>query len=121
MSTQIKITACDNEFILKAYQTSSSYEIATIKSGNSNPVDVTITLQAGSYGGGVEANGVDAPLSESTTVELPAGTYYLVAVGINWGGPTNFKYSISGISLGTEQDSTATGIVYTQPPFKVTV
>ena len=40
--TSINVSSCDNELIILAYGWSASFEIANIKSGNYNTVDVTI-------------------------------------------------------------------------------
>ena len=82
MANTINITACDNELRLIAYQWGASFEIATIRSGNSNSVNVTINISPGQFEGGVVLNGVNNPLSGTYPVYLNSGAYSLVAVGI---------------------------------------
>ena len=95
MSNVIHITAADNELIIKAFQWNTSYEVCTIKSGNYNTVDVTIDIDDGPYGGPVHLNGVNNPLNYTGKVHLPEGTYCLAIVGINWGGPSDFKFKFN--------------------------
>lgn len=72
-TTNIAVSACDNELYLIALPSSSTTnfsgsEIAHISSGFNNPVNYSVTPQS----------------------ILPAGQYTLVMVGINWGGPQKF-------------------------------
>ncbi|MDH7447651.1 hypothetical protein [Aquimarina sp. 2201CG14-23] len=98
MSNTIKITQCDNQLVLFAIPQGegNSYQLCNIKSGNFNSVDVNLQIEAGSYSGGFDANGVGGPLNESGTVQLPAGEYTLVYAGLNWGGPYNFDFTFNG-------------------------
>jgi len=96
----INITACDNELYLNAVNSgwSQSYQLAHIESGNSNSVDVTVTVTAGTYNEPATLNGVSGPLnqSQSYTVSLPAGTYYLLPIGINWASSQQFIVTLNG-------------------------
>jgi len=97
MSNTIKITACDNQLILFAINKAEDncYELCNIKSGNNNSVDITLNIEDGTFQGTIEANGVNSNLNETKTVQLPAGEYYLVYAGVNWGGPYNFKFEFN--------------------------
>jgi hypothetical protein len=97
MSNTIKITACDNQLMLFAINKveDNCYELCNIKSGNSHTVDVTLNIEDGTFQETIEANGVSKNLNETKTVQLPAGEYYLVYAGLNWGGPYNFKFEFN--------------------------
>lgn len=95
----IKITAADNELFLVAYQWGNSYLLAHIMSGGGNPVNVTLNLSKGQYAGPVALNGVTQALSSSSAVTLDAGTYSLMAIGVNWGGPISFAVNVDGTNL----------------------
>jgi hypothetical protein len=71
MSKIIKIqaTACDNELSVVASTPAGSSELFHLKSGFNNPVNDTVIPQS----------------------ILAPGTYTLTAIGLNWGGPANFK------------------------------
>jgi chemotaxis response regulator CheB len=70
-TTKIHVTATDNELYIIAVPSGGrgSFEICHITSGFNNPVDYTVVPQS----------------------ILPTGSYTLVMVGINWGGPQAFK------------------------------
>jgi hypothetical protein len=101
----ISVTDCDNELFLVAVNSVSngppnqSYLLAHIESGNSNSVAVTVTVSAADnqYVQPQTLIGValNTPINSSYTVYLPAGTYSLVAVGINWGGYQQFTVSLN--------------------------
>lgn len=95
----IKITAADNELFLVAYQWGNSYLLAHIMSGANNPVNVTLNLSKGQYAGPVTLNGVTQALSSSSAVTLDAGTYSLMAIGVNWGGGISFAVNVDGTNL----------------------
>jgi hypothetical protein len=72
-TTKISVTACDNELYLIALPTTTPTnfggpQIAHITSGFNNPVQYSVIPQS----------------------ILSAGTYTLVMIGINWGGPQAF-------------------------------
>jgi len=74
-TTNIQITACDNElYILASQEPVPSIEICHLKSGYSKPVSYAIAPQA----------------------ILKPGNYSLTMVGINWGGPAAFKVFLAG-------------------------
>lgn len=72
-ATLVNITATDNELILIASTGAGSSEVAHIKSGYNNPVAYQVVPQS----------------------ILPAGNYTLTMIGINWGGPSAFKVSLT--------------------------
>ncbi len=82
MSNTIKVTKCDNQLILTAFQWSKSYEICNLKAASN--LDYNITIKEGPYTG--------PATQDSPTVYLPKGDYNLVYAGINWGGPYNFEF-----------------------------
>lgn len=107
-SQTINVTACDNELYLIAFQNNSqggiSYQLGHIQSGNGNPVNLTITVTAGSYKQPVTINGVQQAITQSQdyTVSIPASTYTLLAVGIDWGGGYNYKFSVGETNYGPD-------------------
>lgn len=72
-TTQIQVTACDNELYIIAATPGMSSEICHLKSGYGNPVNYTVKPQS----------------------ILPPGPYNLIIVGINWGGPSAFKVTLT--------------------------
>lgn len=96
MATTINITACDNELLLIAYQGNASYIICDIKSGYGNAVDIQIPISAGSYQGPVQLDGIAGALTGTYPASLPAGGYTLTYAGLNWGGPTQFRFTLDG-------------------------
>ena len=96
MANTVAVTACDNELVILAYSPTASYELCQILSGNSQPVNVTVGIQAGAYQNTVVLNGVNAPLKQAITQSIPSGTYSILMLGVNWGGPTQFTTTING-------------------------
>jgi hypothetical protein len=96
-TTQIQVTATDNELYILAAPTSGfgSSEICHIKSGFNNPVNYTVVPQS----------------------ILPTGAYILILVGINWGGPQAFTVILTtgGVAQPplTAPASTAVGANWT--------
>lgn len=72
-TTNIQVTACDNELYILATTGAGSSEICHIKSGYGNPVNYSVIPQS----------------------ILPKGAYSLIVVGINWGGPSAFKVTLA--------------------------
>jgi hypothetical protein len=72
-TTQIQVTAADNEVILIASTPAGSSELFHYKSGYNKPVNATI------YPGAI----------------LATGAYTLTIIGINWGGPANFTVVVT--------------------------
>jgi hypothetical protein len=70
---KIQVTACDNELYILASTPSGSSEICHLKSGFNNPVSYTVVPQS----------------------ILPAGSYTLTVIGINWGGPSIFTVNLT--------------------------
>ena len=123
MSNSINVTKCDNELILIAYQYGASFELARILSGNSNSLDVTLNIEAGAYQGGIIVNGVNHKISPSSHyLYLQPGDYTLVAVGIDWGGPEEFKFTFNGKTYDLPYNAnTNSGVVWTPSPIAFTI
>jgi hypothetical protein len=118
----ITVTACDNELIVLAYQPTGSYLLCDIQSGNVNAVNVTLTIQEGAYGGSILLNGVNSALSESMSVNLPAGEYSLMLLGINWGLATEFSVDVNGTTYALPRDpNTTEGLHFHPDPISITV
>ena len=103
-SNVIQVTACDNQLLIFATQWGYSYQIANIASGNSNPVDVTITIEEGNWTQGYSGNNVlGGPLPSTATVYLPSSDkpYALNCIGINWGGPFQVDFTVNGKKYGS--------------------
>lgn len=105
-SNTITVTAADNELYLLAFTPTASYQLAHIQSGNKNPVNLTITVQPGSYAEPATLNGVNRPITAANnyTVSIPKGTYSLVGVGFDWGVEWAF-----GFALNTNQPVSTSG------------
>lgn len=112
MPSTIKITKCDNELILVAYQFGGSYEICHILSGNNQAVNVTLELKPGQFTGGLLLNGVTTPLRGTFVVPLDAGKYTLAAVGINWGGPQQFAFRLNTQAFSLPLSPVGEGVVW---------
>ncbi|MEZ4863490.1 MAG: hypothetical protein R3C14_19380 [Caldilineaceae bacterium] len=94
-TTNIHVTAIDNELYILAAQPTGSYEICHIKSGYDAPVNYAVNPQ---------------------TI-LPSGNYTLIMVGINWGGPQAFKVTVTTDgrdTVYTAPANTAPGANWTQ-------
>jgi len=115
-NNKIKISACDNELYLIAFNWNESYEICHIKSGYGFGVDVAIEIESGDYTERQKTlSGLKENLTNNSTVSIPPGTYTLIAVGIDWGGPQNFSFSVNGNTqtLPLNDDPTPdTGVVW---------
>jgi hypothetical protein len=72
-TTQIQVTAADNELLLIASTPAGSSELFHYKSGYNKPVNATI------FPGAI----------------LATGAYSLNMIGINWGGPANFTVVVT--------------------------
>ncbi|MCU0421977.1 MAG: hypothetical protein MUC81_04120 [Bacteroidia bacterium] len=123
MTTQrtITVTQCDNELVLTAYQWGASFIICRILSGNTNPVNITINLTNGQYQGPLVLDGITTELKGTYNVALAAGTYDVVGVGINWGGPTGFKYSIGDKTIQSPATNEIGGVVFTAGPTNIQI
>ena len=76
---KINVSAVDNElYILASQEPSGSYELCHLKSGYNKPADYVFF---------------------PATI-LPRGKYNLTMIGINWGGPANFKVTLSATGGG---------------------
>ena len=84
-TTQIQVTAADNELLLIASNSNGSSELLHYKSGYNKPVNVTL------YPGAI----------------LATGTYSLTMIGINWGGPS--VYTVIVTTNGNAQTYTGGG------------
>jgi len=83
-TTNISVTACDNELYLIALPTTSptnfgGSQIAHITSGFNNPVQYSVIPQS----------------------ILSSGQYTLVMIGINWGGPQAFTVVLTTGGVNT--------------------
>ena len=122
MANTITTTACDNELVILAYTQSASFELCQILSGNSQPVNVTLGIQAGAYQNTVVLNGVNQPLKQSITQNLPSGTYSILMLGVNWGGPTQFTVNVNGTAYTLPfQQQGALGLTFNPGPVTITV
>lgn len=120
MSNTIQVSACDNELIILAYQEGVSYEIGRILSGNGEAVNVSIDLLAGDYVGTSLFNGIITPLDVSVTTYIPSGSYSLLFLGINWGGPSSFTVSVGGTAVGGTVGQ-GLGLTWNPGPIAITV
>ncbi len=72
-TTQIHVSAADNELLLIASTPAGSSELLHYKSGFNKPVNVNV------FPGAI----------------LATGSYDLTMIGINWGGPINFTVTVT--------------------------
>lgn len=128
MSNTINITKCDNQLVLFAVNGSESYEICNIQSGNFHAVDLDINVEAsenGTFSGTYQPEGgTSKDLSGAITVKIPAGNYSLVYVGLNWGGPYNFEFTLNDgepYSLLNKEDKPLEGVVWAQGNLNITL
>ena len=89
-TTQIQVTAVDNEVYIIASTGAGSSELCHVKSGYNKPVSCTF-----------DPGAILAP-----------GTYDLTVFGINWGGPGNYAVSAPGTTpvLVNPPTTTAVGV-----------
>ena len=123
MSNTLKITQCDNELMVLAVNASFSFLICDIQSGNNNSVNVGIDIQSGSYTKAFSANGVNNLINDpSEVVTIPSGTYSLIYVGLNWGGPYNFDIEFNGkpYQLKNDPSKLLTGAVWNRGDLDIT-
>jgi len=85
---KIQATACDNELSVVASTPAGSSELFHLKSGFNNPVNDTVIPQS----------------------ILPAGPYTLTAIGLNWGGPSDFKVILTDVNGSSNTLSGGTGL-----------
>ena len=90
VTTKIDVQACDNELIILASTAAGSSVLCHLKSGYGAPV--SYIFNPGHI--------------------LPHGAYEMTFVGINWGGPGNFKILVDGTPY--TGGSSAVGVVYTK-------
>lgn len=120
MTDSIHIDSCDNEMIFIAYNSKVSYQIARVISGYNNSVGVTIDLNPGIYQGSFPINGLSGAISGQYELTLPKGKYKLQALGINWGGPSAYKFSFNGNSYSGGQTG-ANGYEWSSAPISFSV
>lgn len=94
-ANSINVSACDNELYVIACNSTISYQLCHILSGNSNLVDVVANITQGSYTEPATLNGVTSPLQKQYDVSIPSGTYSIMAVGIDWGGGQQIELSVT--------------------------
>ena len=96
MAASINITACDNELYVIASTPAFTSEICHITSGYNDPVAYAVKLNS----------------------ILPAGTYSLTMIGVNWGGPARFAITVTNNGVATpytfNNASAPVGVVFTQ-------
>lgn len=94
--TNIQVNGVDNELYITAFAWGTSVEICHLKGGNAHPI---------TFSG--NANGI-----------LTTGTYTILMVGINWGGPAAYdvQLTIDGVAqkYNFSDNSGKTGVVWTQ-------
>jgi hypothetical protein len=102
-TTLIEVTACDNELYVIASTAAFSSELLHIKSGYGDPVSYKVKPQS----------------------ILAAGSYSLIFVGINWGGPSAFKVTLTQSSgapiVLTAPTNLPVGATWTPPAVATTV
>lgn len=123
MPSTINVTACDNELVIVAYQPNASYVLCNIESGFNNAVNVTLNLTPGNFTQTVVLDGLGGPLNVTQPIALPAGSYSLLLLGINWQtGSYQFLATVNGTTYGqnTVQQG-ASGLDWNSAPIAITV
>jgi hypothetical protein len=117
MANTINITACDNELIILAYQGTASFELCRVLSGNSNGVNVKVNIYPGQFQGTLLLDGINIPLSGNYNVALAPGTYSLIGLCVNWGGPQACTFTFNGPPpVGLATIAASSGLfAYTKP------
>jgi hypothetical protein len=87
-TVKIQATACDNELSVVASTPAGSSELFHLKSGFNNPVNDTVIPQS----------------------IMPTGPYNLTAIGLNWGGPSDFKVILTDANGTSNTLSGGTGL-----------
>lgn len=121
MANTIKVTVCDNELIILAYQGYGSFELCRILSGSNNKVNVTMNIRSGQYTGPQVLNGVKNPLTATLDAHLTSGQYKLLLLGIDWGGPHQFTVDFNGETYSLPYASEGDGLVWHTGPILFTV
>jgi hypothetical protein len=92
-TTQIHVTATDNELYVLASTPAGSSELCHIESGYNDPVNYSFNPHS----------------------ILPAGSYELTLIGINWGGPWKFSVTTTPPIAGLSgSGSSGSGVVWTK-------
>lgn len=94
-SNSINVTACDNELYIIACNGTSSFQLCHIQSGFHYGVNVNVNIQTGNYIEPPLQNGLYGNLDNTYTVNIPSGTYSIMAVGIDWGGGQQAQLSVT--------------------------
>lgn len=108
----------DNELYLIAIATGggSSYQLAHVQSGYYHAATIAVSISAGTYAEPALINGLGGDLNISSAVSIPSGTYTILGVGINWGGPWSFSYTVnsntSQAGSNQNQSNGAVGVVW---------
>ena len=121
MPNTITVTACDNELIVLAYQGGASFELCRILSGNNQSVNVTLNLQSAPYQGTMVLNGETQPLNLNLTQNLASGTYSLLLLGIDWGGPSQFTVNVNNTPYTLPLTNQGNGLLFNPGPISITV
>lgn len=95
--SEIHVRYVDNELYILASNNNESIELCHIKSGYHDEVNYKLNPPA----------------------ILSTGEYQLILIGINWGGPSGFRLTLTGdsqINVGPEesQDSKPVGVYWTK-------
>ena len=104
-----------------AYQWGASFELCRVLSGNSNAIDLTINIDEGPYTGTSVINGVHHPIQHSFTTYLPAGSYQLLLLGIDWGGPAEFDVEVNNRRHNLPYTSNGDGLLFNPGPISFNV
>lgn len=119
VKNQINISNCDNELVFYAYTNTYSYMVGRIVSGYHNTVKVSIHIEKGTYTEPELINGLSGNINKTIKVQIPVGSYSLVAVGINWGkGESHFHFNINGIMKHMKNKNAPSGTVFHPDPIE---
>lgn len=117
----ITINGVDNELYIIAYQAFASFQLAHIQTSYNPTVNVVVTVapttdellyaEPATLVGWNEYPG--SPVVASYTVYVPAGTYNIVGICLNWGSMNVFSFSIDGSDpLTNDATNTPSGTIW---------
>jgi hypothetical protein len=114
----ISITACDNQLVFIAYNSTIAYEVCNVQSGYGAPVNATFCITPGAYQQVTPIYAGDGqPIDQFVLVSIPSGQYNLVAFGKNWYGIQEFAAQFNDVplSFALNVNDSGSGIKITAP------
>lgn len=123
MPTTVAITACDNELYVIAFNGNESYLVCRVMSGYYNSVNISMTINQGAYAGPVIISSTNQPVTSTFSTQVPAGSYSLLLIGVDWGVSANFAVNVNGnpVSYAPIPSLPSPGTVWAPAPVSITI